>query len=76
MTVGGGLKWFSHYCRFNGTTVSVLRHEEGYTVKYSLSTREMPKAELRDFLSAQSLFHRISRLESLYRNSQFLKGIH
>ena len=46
--MGGGFKSFSHYCRFNGTTVSVWQ-EEGYTVKYSLSTREMPRAEIKGF---------------------------
>ena len=29
--------------------VSVLWREEGYTVKYSLSTREIPRAELEGF---------------------------
>ena len=47
--------------------VSVLWQEEGYTVKYSLSTR--------DFQRAQAIFHRISRLQSKYRHSQFLKVI-
>ena len=37
-------------------TISVLGREEGYTVKYGLSPREIPRA--------QALFYRISRLES------------
>ena len=37
-------------------TVSILGREEGYTVKYSLSPRAIPRA--------QALFYRISRLES------------
>ena len=31
-------------------TVSVLLQEEGYTVKYSLNTREIPRAEPEGFL--------------------------
>ena len=31
-------------------TVSVLGQEEGYTVKYSLSAREIPRAEPEGFL--------------------------
>ena len=37
-------------------TVSVLGREEGYTVKYGLSPRAIPRA--------QALFYGISRLES------------
>ena len=40
---------------------SVLRREEGYTVKYSLSSREIPWD--------QAIFHSISRLESQYKHS-------
>ena len=39
--------------------VSVLGQEEGYTVKYTLSMREIQ----RDFQRAQAILHRISRLE-------------
>ena len=38
--------------------VSVLRREEGYTVKYSLSPREIVRAKPRDFLRALAVFHR------------------
>ena len=46
--------------------VSVLWREEGYTMKYSLSPKEIP----RDFLRAQAIFYCISRLESQYRSFQ------
>ena len=36
--------------------ISVLEQEEGYTVKYGLRPREIPRA--------QAIFYRISRLES------------
>ena len=52
-------------------TVYVLRQEEGYTVKYSLSTREIQRAEpegfpkeeliLRIGLAAGALLSRIAR---------------
>ena len=45
-------------------TVSVLGREEGYTVKYILSTREMPRGSPRDFPRAQALFYRRSLLSS------------
>ena len=51
-----------------GNDVSVLWREEGYTVKYSLSTREIP----RDFPRAQAIFHGISQLETKCRHSQFM----
>ena len=39
-------------------------------MKYSLSPREIPRAEPRDFPRAQAIFHCISRLESQYKHSQ------
>ena len=49
-------------------SVSVLWQEEGYTVKYSLSQRDFPRA--------QATFHSISRLKSQYRQSHLANNWH
>ena len=50
-----GLDIFEFSVRF-GCVVSVLGQEEGYTVKYGLSLREIPRA--------QAIFSCVSQLES------------
>ena len=45
-------------------------------MKYSLSTREIPRAEPKGFSAGLGyIFYRISQIESQYRHSQFLKVI-
>ena len=53
--------------RWQVGTLSESLQEEGYTVEYSLITREIPRT--------QAIFHHISRLKSQYRQSKFLKII-
>ena len=58
------------YCTLLYCTVSVLLREEGYTMKYSLSSREIPRAKPEGFPRAQAIFHCISWLKSQYRHYQ------
>ena len=56
-----GVEFFNFFNTLcNLCIVSVLGREEGYTVKYGLSSRDCPRAIPR----SQALFYRISQLES------------